>query len=105
VTSNHPLSRGYRLRRPLGHRVRLQVPVGGWATTVNWDAQRDGQMSEVTDARIVLVVDRADHVQLETASERVNSHYEVGGAGRRRKSARATDKGEDAVISIGNWIE
>ena len=53
----------------------------------------------------VLEIDRADQGQLETASERVNGHYEVGAAARRRKPARASDKGEDPVITTHDWVE
>src|SRR5215217_501952 len=45
-----------------------------------------------------LVIDRADHHQLEAAGARVDRHDEVGAAAGRREPARAAGKAEDPVI-------
>ena len=83
------------------------APVTVWDRSVNSKLGCATQMARrrVADGRIALEIDLANHRQVETTRQRINSYYEVGVAGGCSKSARATYKGEGALIRIADWIE
>ena len=50
-------------------------------------------------------INLANNSQVEAAGHRVNTHDEVGFAGRAFESASASDEAEDTLINGRNWIQ